>query len=187
MIRAFVALPLPETLKDTLEALQAGLPAGRASARETLHLTLAFAGEHLPETIEALHEELGAIQAPAFEVNLCGLGTFGKGSPKLLYADVRKNPTLEALSRQVKSAIRRAGITPSGERYRPHVTLARFRRPPGPEAEARLAGFISAHAGLALPPFRADAFALYRSTLRPGTSPLHEALASYPLIAPPAP
>jgi len=37
MIRAFVALPLPEDLKDRLEALQAALPGGRPVARDTFH------------------------------------------------------------------------------------------------------------------------------------------------------
>jgi len=183
MIRAFVALPLPEDLKDRLEALQAALPGGRPVARDTFHLTLAFVGEHPPEAIEALHEELSLIRAEAPEIALAGLGTFGKGSPKLIFATVADNAPLMHLQLEVKAAMRRAGLTPSGEKYRPHVTLARFRRRLDPGEEQRLAGYLSAASGFAPPPFRPASFNLCQSTLRQGQSPLHEVLAAYPLGA----
>ncbi len=183
MIRAFVALPLPDEVEDRLETLQKTLPAGRPVARDTFHLTLAFVGEHPPEAIEALHEELSLIHAEAPEIALAGLGTFGKGSPKLLFATVAENAPLMHLHQEVKAAMRRAGLTPSGEKYRPHVTLARFRRRLDPAEEQRLAGYLSAASGFAPPPFRPACFTLFQSTLRQGQSPRHEVLAAYPLGA----
>ncbi len=181
MIRAFVALPLPEEVKDRLEALQAELPAGRPAARDTFHLTLAFAGEHPPEAIGALHEELALIRADAPEIALSGLGTFGRGSPKLLFANVAANAPLTQLQQKVKAALRRAGIPPSGEKYHPHVTLARFRHRLDPAEEQRLAEYLAAASGFAPPPFRPAGFNLCQSTLRQGQPPLHEVLADYPL------
>jgi len=179
-LRSFVALPLPDPVLDSLESLQAGLPAGRPSRRDTLHLTLAFVGEHSPEAVEALHEELERISAPAFDVQLTGVGTFGKSSPAVLWAGVEKNEALEALHGQVLSAMRRAQLPVPPGRFRPHVTIARFGRGQHPDCLRRLAGFIAARAAFRAPLFRATGFTLYRSTLHPEGA-LHEALASYPL------
>ena len=45
MLRLFVALALPEWVKDDLERLQAGVPGARWVEREQMHLTLRFIGE----------------------------------------------------------------------------------------------------------------------------------------------
>ena len=53
-MRAFVAIPVPEDIRDRLAALQADLPVGRLADPETFHITLAFLGEEPVERIEAL-------------------------------------------------------------------------------------------------------------------------------------
>ena len=180
-MRTFVALELPDVLLDSLEKVQGRLPVGRASKRETLHLTLAFVGELPEERIEALHEELSLIRAVAFEVQLSGLGTFGGPTPTILFADVQQNAALAALHKRVRSALRKAGISAPRERFRPHVTLARFRAGMAAGDQQRLAEFLSGHAAFAPPPFRAHHFTLFRSILYPD-GPHHEAMSRYPLI-----
>ncbi|MFN6952073.1 MAG: 2'-5' RNA ligase family protein, partial [Albidovulum sp.] len=44
-MRAFVAIPVPEDIRDRLEALQADLSVGRRADSETFHVTLAFLGD----------------------------------------------------------------------------------------------------------------------------------------------
>ena len=179
-MRAFIALTLPDVALDALEVVQRALPAGRLAARETLHLTLAFAGEHPDEKIEALHEELASVRAPAFDVALQGLGTFGGRRPAVLYAGVKANGALMALHGKVLRAMRAAGLEIPRERYRPHVTLARIRAPLAVAVETRLARFLAEHADFAPRPFRAHGFTLFRSHLRPDGA-WHEALEVYPL------
>ena len=179
-MRAFIALPLPDALLNDLEQLQHRLPLGRAARRDTLHLTLAFLGDCRDETLETLHDELSELRAPAFDVQLSGLGSFGKQAPRVLFADVAANRDLSALRKRIRSAMRRAGLETPHERFHPHVTLARFTRDPRTGDPARLAGFIAAHAAFRPPPFRADTFTLFQSTLRP-EGPRHDALASYRL------
>ncbi len=179
-MRAFIALPLPDALLDDLEKLQRRLPLGRAARRSTLHLTLAFLGECRDDALEALHRELSDLRAPEFDVQLSGLGSFGKQAPRVLFADVDANRDLSALRRRIRSAMRSAGLETPHERYHPHVTLARFSRDLRPGDTARLADFIAAHAAFRPPPFRAIAFTLFQSTLGPEGA-RHDALASYPL------
>ena len=179
-MRTFVAIPLPEALLDTLERLQRTIPAGRLSARDTLHLTLAFFGEHPPAAVEALHDELALIDQPAMEIRLAGLSTFGKRSPSALFADVMPTPELGALHNAVRSAMRRAGLPTPRERYRPHVTLARFAYSMSLENREKVMAFVGKNAGFRAREFTPDDFVLYESTLRP-EGPIHEDLAHYPL------
>lgn len=182
-MRIFIALDMPDPLPDQLAALQAGLPAGTPLGRETLHLTLAFAGEQPQEQVEALHEELSLIKSPAFEVQLSGVGTFGKGRPRVLYAGVEENPELRVLQRKVVSAIRRAGLPAPKGRFHPHVTLARFRRRLDMHELAHLGGYLAMHDGFHPPAFLAASFVLFQSTLHPQGARYDE-LARYALSQP---
>ena len=179
-MRIFIAIELPEPSRDALTRLQQRIPFGRIAAPETLHLTLAFAGEIGPEALDALHEELSRIRAPAFDLALRGLGTFGKATPALLYAEVPLVRPLADLRRKVLQAMRRAGLDLPRERFRPHVTLARFSKHLPPADHAALARFLARNAAFEAPGFTARAFTLFQSTLRP-SGPVHEALTSYPL------
>lgn len=126
MVRAFVAITLPDEALDALITAQAYLPAGRMVPRENMHLTLVFLDDQPMELLEALHEELERLKPPEFTLSLSGYGGFGNDLPKLVFADVVANPALSALQKSVVSATRRAGIALRKRRFIPHVTLARF-------------------------------------------------------------
>lgn len=179
-MRAFVALDLPEDVLDALQALQPGLPVGRAMGRDTMHLTLAFAGEHPQERIEELHDELSRLSAPPFGLQLKGLGSFGGDIPSILFAGVEAEKALEGLARQVRSALRRAGLPVPRDKFRPHVTLARFRPRMGPSELELLNRFVAERAGFRAGPFPVTSFALYESLLHPEGA-RHRELARYPL------
>lgn len=179
-IRTFVAIALPRDLRDALTALTAALGAGRAVARDNLHLTLAFLDDQPPATLTALDDRLRDIAAGSFEIRIRGLDTFGARRPRVVFASVRPCDALLGLRGKVRHAAREAGIALPRERFRPHVTLARFSPSAGPGALDRLGRFLSSHGDFALPPARVHAFTLFRSRLT-GDGAEHEALARYPL------
>ncbi len=180
MIRAFVGLGLTEDVVIRLAAVQAGLPVGRAVAPESLHVTLAFLDSQPEPVLEDLHHALAEIAAPALTLEIDGLGMFGGEKPRSLHALIRPDPTLAALRKRVLTAARVAGIRPEGGRFVPHVTLARFSRPPQGEDRLRLEAFVAERAAVRAGPFRVGGFALFRSHLgREGA--IYEALAEYPL------
>lgn len=180
MIRAFVALTPPEDVAASLVAAQAGLPAGRAVEREALHLTLAFLGEHPEPILEDVHYALSAIRGPRFELRLEGLGMFGEGKPRVVYAGVAPEPALGRLREKVVQAARGAGLELERNRFRPHVTLARLGGKPDPEDFERLRAFTARGAGFRAGPFTVERFELMRSRLgRAGAT--YEPLASYEL------
>ena len=180
MIRAFVAIALPESVVRALTAAQAGLPAGRPVAPENSHLTVAFLGEHPEPVIEDVHLELDKIRAPGFALTLSGTGLFGGKRPRALYARVQPEPALNRLRKKVLQAARGTGLRLPRERYSPHVTLARFNAGLGGEEAAEIRDFAARRMGLAAGPFEVGEFLLIRSILG-RDSPVYEELAAYPL------
>ncbi len=178
-MRAFVAIDLPDPVRAALEAVQDALPFGRAADPEQLHLTLAFLGEQPDDLIEAAHLALQGIRFPAFEMQLHGLGTFGERQPTTLWAGLRDPSGTKALHDRLLPALHGAGIVLERRRFRPHVTLARFERT-APADHERLARFLSRWETFPCPPFRVEAFGLWRSTLLKSGA-VHDELASYPL------
>lgn len=179
-MRIFVAIELPEAICEAIAVLQAQLGVGRIVQPDNLHLTLAFLGEIEPFEAELLHEALEGVDwGPGPQVALAGLEVFGSAErPEALVLGVRPNRELTRWHNAVLGAARAVGLVLARRRFRPHVTLARFRKGAGPGELARLGQFLSAQGDVALSPFHADRLAMVRSTLGQG-APRHEVLAQY--------
>lgn len=181
-MRCFVAIPLPDDVLDKLGGLQAIIPVGRITPRENLHLTLAFLGETSEQSARAAHQALAELRDEPFSVEISGVDLFGGRRPQILFAAIRGSGPLQALHRKTVQALRSAGIPMRRERYRPHVTLARFNRFPKQTEGDRLAEFLLANGTFSAGPFDVGRFCLYRSELNRGPA-IHTELACYPLTA----
>ena len=178
MTRSFVAIPMPEDTAARLAVLVRGLTVGRKVPEDNLHLTLSFLGDVPDRGLEDLHDTLSAIRHAPVELGFAGLGVFGDDRPRALWAAVAAAPGLLDLQRQVERAARKAGLAPEARRFVPHVTLVRMK---GRREDAEpLARFLAARGGAGAPPFRAFAFSLMASQLRPAGA-VYEELARYPL------
>lgn len=177
MTRSFVAIDLPETAADTLARIAAACPSGRPVTEENMHLTLAFIGEVDDAALEEAHDALSAIRAGAFEIRIGGLSTFGGDVPRTLWAAVLPDPRLSALEKDIRRALRRAGLELPHRRFVPHVTLVRFGREP---LSAEFPRFIERNAALRLGPLPVRHFGLYASHLGKA-GPAYDLLEAYPL------
>lgn len=165
MLRLFVALEIPDEVRAELAALQAGVPGARWVDPDNFHITLRFIGEIDQAQAHDVDEMLLGIRAPAFSVEIAGVGHFGDDKPRVLYAAVAPNPALEHLKKKVDSALARAGVKLEGGKFKPHVTLARFS---GREAAGHhLAQFMASHGLLRSAPFFVQQFSLFSSLIRP--------------------
>jgi len=176
MIRLFVALELPEAVRDRLGMLQGGVPGARWAHDDQLHLTLRFIGEVDEGTASDIDAALAQIRAPGFQLALAGVGQFGDAKPRALWAGVEKNPGLNHLRDKIEHALVRTGIEPDTRRYAPHVTLARLRNPDLP----KLREFLALNALWRAEPFRVERFSLIASYLTKSGS-IYEDQADYPL------
>jgi 2'-5' RNA ligase len=179
MIRLFVALDIPETLRIRLAGLRGQIPGARWVPPENMHLTLRFIGEVSEADAGDIDLELSRISAPPFEVALSGVGHFGsRGQVRALWAGAERNPEIAGLQAKVELACVRAGRAPEQRRFHPHVTLARCRD----TRTARVEGFVADHDAFRAPAFPVSAFVLYSSQLGRGgpvyTPEAHYALAT---------
>ena len=180
-MRTFVALPLPQAIRDQVEQLQDGLRAGRAVAWDNLHLTLAFLDDQPLDRLEALHEELERLRPAPFDLRLAGLEVYGEKKPSAVVLRAEGGAALVALQAGVMRAARMAGMDLPRRRFRPHVTIARFNAGSrGTEDAARIGAFLQARGDWATAPFEIDAYCLYASHLmRDG--PWYEEIGRYEL------
>jgi 2'-5' RNA ligase len=178
MIRLFVALGLPQGLKDRLAMLAGGVPGAKWVPRENLHLTIRFIGEVPEDRFADIHLGLSRVRQAPFDVALAGIGSFHQGRKATdLWVGLDRNEELQQLHDKVDQALQREGFAPDGRRFTPHVTLARLQKAP----EGRIAAFTAQHNLFRAPPFRAEAFTLFSSFLS-SSNAIYTPEAEYPLI-----
>ena len=177
MLRLFVGVPLPEAIRDRLAGLRAGLPGAKWVAPENMHLSLRFVGEVPRHQAEDIDHALAAVRGRPFDMTLAGVDFFGTGDKvRVLWVGVRRSDALMHLQDKVESAVVRTGLDPERRKFKPHVTLARFKGRPGNHVGA----YVENHDGFTAGPFPVDHFVLFRSHLgREGAH--YEVLAEYPL------
>lgn len=180
MIRAFLALPLPEEAAEILWRRAGGAGVGRSVAADDLHLTLAFLGDQPEGALGDLAQELDLLRSPPVPLQFGPADFFGVDRSRVLAVTVAPDPALVALHDRIRSALRAAGITPPPGRFRPHVTVLRLPRQTDPAATARLQALIGRGIAADIPPVTARRLVLYRSQLdRAGAR--HDELATWPL------
>jgi len=161
-MRLFVALALPDHLRSRLSGLCNGLPGARWVAPENLHLTLRFIGEVDGDEAEDIDAALSGIRCPRFTVTLSGVGDFGDDKRlRSVWVGVEPNETLDRLKAKVDHAVQRAGQSPDKRKFKPHVTLARFKSHPGD----KLQSYFTERALFRSEPFQVDDFTLFSSYL----------------------
>ena len=164
MPRLFVALHLPEPLKQGIRELQSGLRNARWLTEDCLHLTLAFIGEVDGCAQRRIEAALGNVAAPALRMELHRLGCFPpRGAPRVLWTGASAKAELVSLARTVRRALGQAGVAPQRRKFVPHVTIARFHRPPPP---AELESYLGARSAFRTPRVDVASLHLFSSMLR---------------------
>lgn len=161
----------------------------RWSLPEQWHITLAFAADAPERSLDEAYERLerAAAKRSAFEVRVAGGGAFPDpararvlyagvaGSNEAADADVRER--LVHLATGTRAALAKAGAPVDGQRFRPHLTLARLGLP---EEVSNWVRLLDAYRG---PTWRVDEIALIASHLGEGPrrTPRYEVLEAFPL------
>lgn len=177
MIRLFVAIPLPETVRTQLTLLQSGLPGARWIKPENIHLTLRFIGEVRNDVAGDIDLALADIVASGFTLHLDGIGNFSRGKhPHALWVGVAPSKSLLHLQAKIESVLVRAGLGAETRKFSPHVTIARLRD----VRRERIERWAAVHGAFRSVPFAVDRFVLFSSFLKSAGAVYIEE-ASYPL------
>ncbi|MCU0894303.1 MAG: RNA 2',3'-cyclic phosphodiesterase [Rhodospirillales bacterium] len=182
MLRLFVAIPLPEDVTDDLLRICSGIPGARWLDASAFHVTLRFIGEVDGGAADDVFQALGRLRSPAFPMLISGVGCFESGGKvHTLWAGVEKSDLLVRIRDKVDVAVTRAGLPTERRKFKPHITLARFRN----GVSARIGSYLERHNGLQVGPVWVSQFTLFRSHL--GSDGAHyERLADYDLSGPDA-
>lgn len=170
--RAFIAIPMPDAVRERLGALQDRLRAAAADVKwvepANIHLTLKFLGELSDEARPALDVGMKIIAAShaAFDLAVKGTGAFpAGGAPRVVWAGCHvASGKLVALAGAVEKAADAAGFAPEGRPFAAHVTVGRVKSSRNAPA---LRALLERESASDFGAFRVEAFVLYRSDLSP--------------------
>jgi len=143
-IRAFFAIDLPDELKskvvELIKLLQQKNPGENIvwTKQENLHITLKFLGDILPQQCaQFLPRVMDAIaQVPKFVLTFTKVSLFpSKRAPRVIALLPSPMERLVALAYKIEEQVVRYGIPAETRPFRPHLTLARIKRPSKNEFE----------------------------------------------------
>jgi len=169
-MRMFVAaVPPPSVVEDLEEflAVRRDAAAFRWALPEQWHITLAFLGDVPDRAYDDLVERLerAARKRHPMTATIAGGGAFPNvGRAKVLWAGVELDDAeeLRRLATGSRAAASKAGIEVSGDRFKPHITVARMGRPVEATSWVRL---LDAYRG---PTYDLDEISLIESHLGEG-------------------
>jgi 2'-5' RNA ligase len=172
MIRAFLAIELPDALRPGLAQVQEELKRSRAEVRwvpvGNIHLTLKFFGNVPDEEIEALAQAAreAAVEATPFQLQVTTAGAFpSPGAPRVVWLGLGGDILpLTQLFYRLEKAFAALGYLPEGRAFNPHLTLGRVKSPVNRDKLARL---LEKLPPLDWPPFTVKELILFQSVLSP--------------------
>ena len=134
-VRAFLAIPLPLQLQNSIRTVQRNLQAQIPSARwvlpGNLHLTLHFFGNITQETLEKIRVSVLSVKRchRPFLVEVKGLGAFPNlHRPRIIWLDLEPKDQLRQLHKDCRRHLQLAGVATEARPYAPHLTIGRLRQ-----------------------------------------------------------
>ena len=178
MHRLFVAIRPPEDIRDLLIDAMDDSPALRWVGDEQLHLTLRFIGEVERPVANDIAAALHRLRSSAFALRVTGVGKFEQRNGGALWAAIQPAEPVSALAAKIERALQQVGLEAEHRAFKPHITLARWKRRNSEAVEA----FLRRNSDLLSPSFQVDEFILFESRLsRHGAH--YEPVAGFPLTA----
>ena len=173
-VRSFIAIELPDRLKEELVQLQVKLKLGKQAGVKwvdpySIHLTLKFLGN---VAVDRIGEITGAMEAaaqgiPPFHLEVKELGVF----PNLRRVQVvwvgvsGEVDKLGQLQQCLESRLAHLGFTPESRPFTPHLTLARLRNGVSVDERQRFGKLIAGTGFEATCAIEVEAISLMRSQL----------------------
>ena len=152
LIRAFIAVQLPEGLKKELADLETQLkknspPVIKWVDPNSIHITLKFLGEISPDSIEelmlAIEESARGIQP--FQLEVRELGAFpGLDRTQILWVGIKgAMEKIEELEKRIEAHTAQLGFPRENRPFTPHLTLGRVRDGARPNELQRIGKLFS--------------------------------------------
>lgn len=182
-MRTFIAIELPQEIKDFLNTIQAKLKKTGADVKwvepKNIHLTLKFLGEIDDKKLErilAIIEDT-AESKNSFSMRISAVGAFPKiNSPRVIWLNIDEGKTeTEEIARDLEEKIAQLGIPKEDRPFSCHITIGRTRSTLNREKLVQeLKNLVDIGKGGNLA-FTVTKITLFKSTLTP-KGPIYEVL-----------
>ena len=183
MIRSFLAIEFPGTIRKKIEDVQRDLRSSNADVRWVnpghIHLTLKFFGNIEESSIESI---IQSIEEPVrtispFPLRIRGIGSFPNlKNPRVIWMGlvelVDEKKILVSLQKELERELKRIGFQPEDRPFHPHLTLGRMRSSRGKD---ELVGRMEKLKEEEFGDFQIEKIILFKSDLKP-TGPIYTPL-----------
>jgi len=134
-IRTFIAVDIPESVRDQIEEFQEKLKRFRAEVKwvrpENIHITLKFLGDIEQSMVDIIDQRLKDAVAgfAPFNVRVYGTGVFPSARrPRVLWLGIDEGrEILQRLAKCIDEEIYNLGFEREKREFSPHLTLGRVR------------------------------------------------------------
>ena len=135
-IRCFIAINLPETVKNHIAEIISDLRKTGADVKwvpaGNVHITLKFLGSSdetvIPELKERLSKKLSHYNA--FYIKIAGIGCFpSEKRPRVIWIGMEASEILKSVQKDIDLELETFGFAPEDRPFSPHLTIGRVRSP----------------------------------------------------------
>lgn len=185
-IRSFLAFEMPVKIKEivsrTLKEMKK-LPLDvRWVKADNIHITVVFMGNISEDYLMPIGEAVSKIckRYGPFDVTLTGSGIFGSlRNPRVLWIGLDGDLTrLSYFRNSLQKNLKPFGIKEEKRRFKPHLTLGRFRK--GSGSIVNMDELLSEYQNVTSPTCTVEELILFRSELRPAGA-IYSRLETWPL------
>lgn len=189
LLRAFIAIELPQHLQEAIEKQTTrlrqvlGTDLIRWVPAQNMHLTLKFLGDIASTHVDFLKQLLTreATQHSQFDLQIGGLGSYPNSRrPRVLWVGLHAPADLTSLQKSIEAGTTRLGYEQEERAFSPHLTIGRVRQNISPselpKIRAAMDNIQLGNIGTA----RVDSVHLIKSELQPNQS-IYTKLFSAPL------
>ncbi|RLC30183.1 MAG: RNA 2',3'-cyclic phosphodiesterase [Deltaproteobacteria bacterium] len=185
-IRSFLAFELPGEMKEILFRVSGKMKGFGLDVRwvrvDNIHLTVIFIGNISTDRLNSMDRIVTnvCVEFKPFDIALKGAGVFsGRHNPRVLWIGLAGDTERLATFRdRLQDALAPLGIKKEKRRFRPHLTLGRFRK--GATGGMRLNRLLETCKNLSSPVHSVGELVLFRSELTPGGA-VYTRLNAWPL------
>ena len=129
-MRIFVALDIPDIVKDNLFGIQKYIPSNLAKikwvSKKNLHITLKFLGNVDLSKLEEVKTRLTNVKFDSSNLRFKDIGFFNKeGKPSIIRLDFYNNKTVEELYKRIDEAL--LDLFPANQTFTLHAILGRIK------------------------------------------------------------
>ena len=185
-MRTFIAIELPQKIKDILGNIQTDLKQTHADVKwvqpKNIHLTLKFLGEIEESLVKTIGPILSKItrEECAFSIYLSKLGAFPKlFYPRVVWIGLTNEQIVIEIAKKINKQLKKVGFLPESRPFNAHITLGRVRSASNRKVLTEKIEDLNASLDTLTRSFQVKELILFKSTLTP-QGPIYEKILSSP-------